>query len=148
MKKYVVRLEPEERERLEGLVSGGKAAAYKIRHANVLLAADESPAGPGLTDEQVARALGVSVRSVEYLRRRLVEEGLDACLSRKPQARPSVERTFDGEKEARLVALACSAPPAGRGRWSLRLLADQAVELAIVDAASHETVRRVLQKTS
>src|SRR3954452_19256742 len=103
MKRYVVRLEAEERRRLEELASAGKAAAYKIRHANVLLAADESPGGPGLTDEQVSRALGVSVRSVEYLRRRLVEEGLDACLRRKPQARPGVGRTFDGEEEAKLV---------------------------------------------
>lgn len=146
-KKYVVRLEVAERERLRGLVRAGKAAAYKIRHANILLAVDESREGPGLTDERAARALDVSVGTIEPLRRRLVERGLEACLERKKQDRPSVEPKFDGEQEARLIALACSKAPDGRELWSLRLLADRAVELKIVDSASHETVRRVLSKT-
>ena len=146
-KKYVVRLTALEREGLERLVRAGKAAAYKIRHANVLLAVDESRHGAGLTDERAAEALGVSVRAIEQLRKRLVEQGLEACLERKRQDRPSVEPTFDGEKEARLIALACSKAPDGRERWSLRLLADRVVELRIVDSASHETVRRVLSKT-
>lgn len=146
-KKYVVRLESAERERLRGLVRAGKAAAYKIRHAHILLAVDESPGGPGLTDQRAAEALDVSVGTIEQLRRRLVEQGLDACLERKKQDRPSVAPKFDGEQEARLIALACSKAPDGRERWSLRLLADRAVELKIVDSTSHETVRQVLSKT-
>lgn len=144
-KRYVVRLDGDERRQRETLVKLGKAAGYKIRHANMLLMADAD--GPAMTDAQISAALGVSVRQMEYLRKRLVEEGLDACLQRKKQERPSVEPTFDGEKEAKLIALACSAAPAGRARWSLRLLADQAVELKIVESTSHETVRQVLQKT-
>lgn len=146
-KKYVVRLKRTEREQLRAMVSAGKAAAYKIRHANILLAVDESRGGAGLTDERAAKALGVSVRTIEQLRRRLVEQGLEACLERKKQARPSVARQFDGEQEARLIALACSKAPDGRERWSLRLLANRAVELRIVEATSHETVRQVLSKT-
>lgn len=148
MKKYIVRLEPEERERLSGLVRSGKAAAYRIRHANVLLAVDESDAGSGLTDQQAAEALGISVRSIEYLRQRLVEEGLDAALERKKQSDPSVEPMFDGEKEARLIALACGPKPQGRARWTMQLLSDRVVELKIVEHCSRETVRRTLQKTS
>lgn len=146
-KKYVVRLDGAERERLRALVKAGRAAAYKVRHAHILLAVDEGPGGPALTDERAAAALSVSVGTIEQLRRRLVEQGLGACLERKKQDRPSVEPKFDGEKEARLIALACSKAPDGRENWSLRLLADRAVELKIVDSASHETVRRVLSKT-
>lgn len=145
--KYVVRLESAERERLRGLVRAGKTAAYTVRHAHILLAVDESRGGAGLTDVRAAEALGVSVRAIEQLRRRLVEQGLDACLERKKQDRPSVEPKFDGEQEARLIALACSQAPDGRERWSLRLLADRAVELKIVESTSHETVRQVLSKT-
>jgi hypothetical protein len=148
MKKYIVRLEAEERERLERLVGTGKAAAYKIRHANILLAVDESEQGPRLTDQQVARTLGVAVRSIENLRQRFVEQGLEACLERKKQVRPSVERMFDGEKEARLIAVACGPAPEGRARWTLELLSDRVVRLKIVDRCSTETVRRTLQKTS
>lgn len=146
-KKHVVRLSAPERERLRAMVSVGKAAAYKVRHANILLAVDESRGGAGLTDERAAKALSVSVGTIEQLRRRLVEQGLDACLERKKQDRPSVEPKFDGEQEARLIALACSKAPDGRERWSLRLLADRAVELKIVESTSHETVRQVLSKT-
>jgi len=145
MKKYIVRLDAEERERLQRLVRAGKCAAYKIRHANMLLMADAD--GPGWADERIAEGLGVSVGQIEHLRRRFVEQGIDACLGRKAQERPSVEPKFDGEKEAKLIALACGKAPAGRQRWSLRLLADQAVELRIVESTSHETVRQVLQKT-
>lgn len=148
MKKHIVRLEPRERQELERLVSRGRGAAYRIRHAHILLAADQSPGGPGLTDSQVATTLGVSVRSIEHLRRRLVEEGFEAALGRKKQSRPSVERKFDGRKEARLVALSCSRPPEGRKRWTLRLLADRLVELRVFESVSHESVRRTLQKTS
>src|ERR1051325_10922162 len=144
-KRYVIRLEAEERERLEQLVKSGRVAGYKIRHANMLLMADAN--GPAMTDQQISEALGVSVGQMEHLRRRLVEQGLDACLSRKPQEHPSTVAMFDGEKEAKLIALACGKAPDGYGRWSLRLLADRAVELKIVESTSHETVRRVLQKT-
>jgi hypothetical protein len=147
-KKYVVRLEPGERERLRQLVSVGKAAASKRRHAEVLLKADVGPEGPAWTDTQIADAFDVSVRSIEYLRQRFVEEGVEACLARKKQVRPSVARKLDGRREARLIALSCSAPPEGRKRWTLRLLADRLVQLQVVDSISYETVRRTLKKTN
>ena len=147
MKRYVVRLEADERVRLEQMVRGGKAGAFRIRHANVLLAVDESEAGPDLTDAAVAKALGVAVRSIESLRQRFVEEGLDAALERRKQVRPSTERMFDGEKEARLIAVACGAKPEGRARWTLELLAERAVALKIVDHCSPQTIMRTLKKT-
>jgi transposase len=146
-KKYVVRLEAEERERLRRLLSAGRVAAYKRKHAAILLKADQGPDGPGWTDVRIAEALDVSVRSIESLRQRLVEEGLEACLVRKKPPRPPRERKLDGEQEARLIAVSCSAPPAGRERWTLRLLADRLVELEVVDSISHETVRQTLKKT-
>jgi transposase len=145
VKKYIVRLDDDERGRLQRLVRAGKAAAYKIRHANMLLMADAD--GPGWADERIAEGLGVSVGQIEHLRKRFVEQGIAACLERKQQERPSIEPKFDGEKEAKLIALACGKAPEGRERWSLRLLADRAVELRIVESTSHETVRQVLQKT-
>lgn len=148
MKKYIVRLEAEERSRLSSLVRSGKSSALHIRHGNVLLAVDESEAGPGLTDQEVARTLGISVRSIEYLRQRYVEEGLESALERRKQIRPSVQRMFDGEREAKLIAVACGPKPAGRARWTLKLLTDRVVQLKIVDRCSTETIRRVLQKTS
>ncbi len=147
MKKYLVRLEAEERGRLEHLVRVGKAAAYRIRHANILLAVDESEAGPKLMDAQAAEAFGVAVRTIESLRKRFVEEGLDPALERKNQVRPSVERMFDGEKEARLIAMACGGKPEGRARWTLELLAEQVVALNIVDHCSPQTIMRTLKKT-
>ena len=147
-KKYTVVLEPDKRQRLEQIVRAGKASALRIRRANLLLAVDESQAGPRLTDAQAARAFGVAVRSVESLRKRLVEEGLDAALERRRQARPSVERMFDGEKEARLIAVACGSKPEGRARWTLELLADRMVVLKVVERCSPQTVMRVLKKTS
>jgi hypothetical protein len=148
MKRWIVRLEGEERRRLEQMVRGGKAAAYKVRHANVLLAVDESPSGRQLTDAEVAPALGITTRSIEMLRRRFVEQGLEACLARKKQERPSVEPIFDGKKEAKLIALACAPAPEGRTRWTMELLADRVVALRIVERCSEETVRRTLKKTS
>jgi hypothetical protein len=148
MKKYVVRLEADERLRLEQIVRGGRSAALTIRHAHLLLAVDESDAGAKLTDRDAARALGVAVRSIEGLRQRLVEEGLDAALSRKKQVRPSVERMFDGEKEARLIAVACGAKPEGRARWTVELLAERVVALKIVERCSPKTIERVLKKTN
>ena len=148
MKKYTVRLDSDERSRLQQLVRVGKTAAYRIRHANILLAVDESEGGPKMKDADTARALNVSVRSIESLRQRLVEQGLEAALERKKRLRPSVEKMFDGEKEARLIAIACGPKPAGRTRWTLELLADQAVALRIVERCSPQTVMRVLKKTS
>jgi transposase len=148
MKKYIVLLDAEERAKLEQLVRVGKAAAYRIRHANILLAVDESDEGPKMTDVEAARAFGVGVRSIESLRKRLVEEGLDAALERRKQVRPSIEKMFDGEKEARLIALACGEKPRGRARWTLELLAERVVALKIVEHCSPQTVMRVLQKTN
>lgn len=148
MKKYIVRLGAEERTRLEHLVRVGKGAAYRIRHANILLATDISESGAKLRDADAALAFGVSVRSIESLRRRLVEEGLDAALERKRRERPSIEKMFDGEKEAKLIAIACGPKPEGRVRWTLELLADRVVALKIVEHCSGQTVMRVLKKTS
>jgi transposase len=145
-KKYIVRLTDAERDQLRQMVSKGRAAAYKIRHANVLLLADAD--GPGWTDAQIAEAVGLHPFTVRNVRKRLVERGLEGALARKKQERPSRERVLDGEKEARLIALACSTPPEGRTRWTLHLLADRLVELRVVESISHETVRQTLKKTS
>jgi transposase len=147
-KRYVVRLEAEERDQLHRLVSVGKGAARKLTHARMLLQADQSDAGPGWTDARVAEGLGVTSRSVERIRKRFVEEGLASALSRKKQCRPSRERLLDGVKEAKLIAVCCSKPPAGRRRWTLRLLSDRLVELNVVESISYETVRQTLKKTS
>jgi transposase len=146
MKKYMVGLGAEERLQLHELVRTGKRAAYVVRHANILLAVDESEAGKKMSDEQAAHAYGVSVRSIEHLRQRLVEEGLEAALGRKKQTSPSVERMFDGEKEAKLIAIACGPKPQGRVRWTLELLADRVVKLKIVEKCSPKTIGRVLKK--
>ena len=146
MKKWIVRLEADEREQLERLVRTGKAAAYKIRHANVLLAVDESEDGASLPDARVAQTLRMGVRSIESLRRRFVEEGLETCLTRRKQVRPSIQRMFDGEKEAKLIAVACGPVPKDRARWTLKLLADQVVELRMVETCSPATIQRVLKK--
>ena len=145
-KKYIVRLSDEERGQLTELTRKGHVAAYKIRHAHILLKADA--AGPSWTDERIAESFSVSVNTVIGVRQRLVEQGLEAALNRKTQAHPSRSPLLDGEGEARLIALRCSAPPEGHARWTLRLLADQAVVLEIVDAISHETVRQALKKIS
>ena len=146
-KKYRVTLSAAERDELAALISKGKAAARKLAHARVLLQVDESEAGAMSTDEQVAQALNLNRRTVERVRARFVEQGLSAALL--PQASTRrYERAFDGAQEARLIALACSAPPEGTSRWTLRLLAEQAVELKIVDTVSHETVRQALKKTN
>ena len=148
MKKYKVTLTPEERNSLQGLIAAGKASAPKLAHARILLKADAAPGGPAWADTRIAEAVEVNVATVERIRQRFVEQGLDAALARKTQARPSRERKLDGQAEARLVALACSDPPTGRARWTLRLLADKLVELEVVDTISPETVRQVLKKTN
>jgi hypothetical protein len=143
-KKYIVRLTPEERQQLEALVTKGKGAAYRIKHANILLAVDAD--GPNWMDAQAAQAFRCDANTVRNVRQRFVEQGLEAALVRKPQDRPSRQRILDGEKEARLIALACSKPETGRAKWSLRMLADKVVALEIVDSISHETVRQALKK--
>lgn len=147
MKKYIVKLTEEERLQLHSLVSKGKAAARTLTHARILLKADAADDGPGWKDKAIVEALDVSVRTVERLRERFVEEGLEAALSRKPASRTPV-RKLDGEAEAHLIALAYSELPAGRSRWPLRLLAERMVELGYVESLSHECVRQALKKTN
>ena len=147
-KRYIVRLSDEEREQLADLLNKKHLAAQKRRRAQVLMKADASKDGPGWVDSRIAEAFDVSVIAVENLRKRYVLEGLDAAIERKKQCRPSRQPVLDGEKEARLVALCCGKVPAGRGRWTLRMLADELVELKIVDGICHETVRKALKKTN
>src|SRR6516225_9815444 len=147
MKKYKVTLTAAERQQLSQLIASGNAAARKLTHARALLKADAGPGGPAWTDQRIAQALEVSVATVERLRQRFVEEGLDAALVRKQQDHPSRPPRLDGAAEARLIALACSAPPEGRTAWTLRLLAGKLVELEVVESVSYETVRQVLKKT-
>jgi len=146
-KRYVVRLTENERESLKGLIAAGMAPARKLLHARVLLKADEGPGGPGLVDDAIAEAVEVSQPTVFRIRRQYVDEGLEAALNRRPPTR-TYHRKLDGAHEAHLVALACGAPPAGHARWSLRLLANKLVELALVEDVSYQTVRRVLKKTN
>jgi len=145
-KKYIVRLLPEERQELENLVRKGKAAAYKIKHANILLTTDAD--GPNWSDEATAEAFGCHCNTVRNVRQRFVEQGLEAALCRAKQAKLSRERKLDGRGEARLIAIACSTPPEGRARWTLKMLADELVALEIVDSISDQTVRRTLKKTN
>jgi len=147
-KKYLVTLTPEEREQLAGLLSAGKRSALTLARARILLKADQADGGPAWPDDRIAEALDCGVRTVERVRQRFVERGLEAALSHKPQERPSRERRLDGAAEARLIALACSQPPEGRARWTLKLLADKLVELEVVESVCDETVRRALKKTS
>ena len=146
-KKYIVTLTDEERQVLQAMLSRGKAAARKLAHARILLKADAGPDGPGWRDEAIAEGLEVGRATVERVRRQFVEEGQEAALERrKPRRRYA--RTLDGDAEAHLIALACSQPPEGRSRWTLRLLADRMVALEYVDAVSKDTVSRVLKKTN
>jgi len=147
VKRYVVRLSVEERDRLEALRTKGRIPARRLTKALILLKADVSEAGEGWSDSEIIRALDTTGSMVYRVRRQLVEEGLDAVLSRKARETPPVAPIFDGEKEAKLIALACSRPPEGFARWSLRLLEAKVVELNIVDRASDSTIGRVLKKT-
>jgi len=144
--KYVVTLTEEERDSLRRLVSCGRAPARKLAHARILLQADRGPSGPGWQDAAIVQAVGVGRATVERVRQQFVEEGLEAALERR-RARRDYRRKLDGHGEARLVAVACSQPPAGRSRWTLRLLAEQLVVLEVVDQVSHECVRQTLKKT-
>ena len=144
-RRYVVRLTAEERAGLEGLVRAGKTQAYRIKHAHILLAVDAD--GPAWTNEQAAKAFRCHTNTVTNVRQRFVEGGLEVALERKKQQRPSLTPKLDGEGEARLIAIACSPPPEGRAKWTLKMLADRLVELEVVDSISDQTVRRTLKKT-
>src|SRR6201987_5009394 len=148
VKKYVVRLSAEERQQLEAMIRKGKGPARRLLKARILLKADVSDAGPGWSDSRIIAAWDTSASMVYRVRKQLVEEGFEAVLSRKQRATPAVPPIFDGEKEAKLIALACSKPPKGRVRWTLRLLENKVVELKIVDRASDRTIGRVLKKHS
>jgi hypothetical protein len=143
---YRVVLDDEQRAHLRTLVGSGAAPARMLARARVLLKADHGEGGPGWSDAAIAGALDLNPSTVLRIRRQFAAEGLAATLERKRPDRV-YGRAFDGAQEARLVALACSAPPEGRARWTLRLLADEVVRLEVVDAVSHETVRRALKKT-
>jgi transposase len=144
-KKYSVRLAPEEREQLEKLIASGAAPTRTLTHARILLKADESEGGPNWENAAMAEALEVSALTVTRVRKRFVADGLQAALHRKEQERRKPRR-LDGAQEAHLIALVCSAPPAGHAKWPLRLLAKKMVALGHVDELSHETVRQVLKK--
>ena len=147
VKKYVVRLSGEEREQLQALIRKGKSPAKRLLKARILLKADGSDAGEGWSDSRIIKALDTSESMVYRVRKQLVEEGFEAVLNRKPRMTPPVPAIFDGEKEAKLIALACSKPPKGRARWTLRLLENKVVELGIVERASDSTIGRTLKKT-
>ena len=146
-KKYLVELSAQERAYLEGLVGKGRVLALKRQRAQILLKADQGALGPAWTDERIVEAFGVNVRTVERVRERLVERGLEDSLVRRASQR-APRTKLDGAGEARLIALACSAAPRGRRRWTIRLLADKLVELQVVDSIGREAVRLTLKKTN
>lgn len=146
-KKYIVALTSEERQTLKKLISTGKAAAYKINRARILLKADINQDVGGWADQVISEALDISVATIERVRKQLVEEGFEAVLNYKQRKR-NKPRSLDGKKEAHLIAIACSEAPEGKARWTLRLLSDRMVELGYVEQISHETIRQTLKKTN
>jgi len=144
-KKYRVELTAEEREILEDIVNKGKLSAYKRKHAEILLKADQSPEGPAWKDSQIHEAFGSSPRTIERIRKRCVENGIYYALERKKREK-NKPKSLDGKQEAQLIALACQDPPEGFQRWSLRLLTEKMIELEHVEALSYETTRRYLKK--
>lgn len=147
-KRYAVELSAGDRKRLEELIRKGNSPAKKQLKGRILLRADESPLGPKWNDRKISEALGTYPMMCARVRRQFAQGGIDAVLNRKQRATPPVQPIFDGEKEAKLIALACSQPPEGRAKWTLRLLERKVVELNIVDHASDNTIGRVLKKTS
>ncbi len=147
-KKFIVELDAAERERLNAVICKGKAPAKMILKARILLKADCAEGGPGWLDARIVEALDTNLSMVSRVREKLVTEGLDAVLARKKRETPPVAAIFDGEAQAKLTALACSAPPEGHARWTIRLLAEHVVERKIVDAAHFNTVGRALKKTT
>ena len=148
VKKYVVRLSDDERERLETMIRAGKHPSWRLTRARILLKADAAKGGDGWSDSQIAAALDINAATVARTRQQLVEEGFEAVLQRKHSPASAKPRIFDGASEAKLIALACSEPPKGRKRWTLKLLEEAVVELNIVERASDNTIGRVLKKTS
>ena len=146
MIKHRVTLTEAERDELTALIKKGKTAARKLNHARILLLSDEGAAGPGKTDEAIVEALQTSQRTIERVRKRFVEEGLAPAVNPRPRPKRPSQVKIKGEIEEQLVELACSAPPEGRGRWTLQLLADQLVVLTALESVSTETVRKTLKK--
>ena len=146
--RYRVMLTPQEREELEAVTRTGKTNAKRFLYARALLLCDAGPEGPAWTVADTAEAMGVTPRTIEHLKKRFVEEGLEAALERKQPDRSPREVIFDGAFEARVIALACSDPPEGRRRWTVRLLAEKAVEIELARNVSHMTVQRILKKTN
>ena len=144
---YIVELSEEERAGLRARISKGKRSAQAILKARILLKADQGSHGPAWIDTRICEALETNLSMVSRVREKLVLQGVEAVFKRKPRARPAITPIFDGEAEARLIALACSEPPEGYARWSVRLLADMVVELEIVETTHFNTVARVLKKT-
>ena len=144
-KRFIVALTSKEQEHLEEVVSKGTAAAYRIKHANILLAADEN--GPKMNDDDIANSFRCHRNTVANIRQRFVEQGLDASLNRKKREIPPVPRKLDGRGEAKLISIACSTPPEGRAKWTMQMLADEMVIVKVVDYISDETVRNTLKKT-
>jgi len=144
-KKYIVRLSQDERKVCTEVVKNLKGTSQKVRRAQILLKADAD--GPAWVDQKICEAFDCRVQTVENIRKQFVLEGFEAALERKKRSEPPTPAKLDGKQEAKLIALRLGKPPAGFGRWTLHLLADQLVELEVVDSISHETVRRTLKKT-
>jgi len=145
MAKYIIHLSKIERDQLMEIINKGSHTSQTFRNAYILLNCDEGKYSEKITNEQISKVLKVGMRTIDRVKRRFIEEGLEDCLERKPSMRV-YERIADGDVEAKLVALCCTKPPKGFAKWSLRMLADKAVELNYVDRISHETVRSVLKK--
>ncbi len=146
--RYRVTLTEQERQELETLTKTAKTNAKRFLYARSLLLCDAGPQGPAWTVADTAEAMGVTPRTIEHLKKRFVEEGLAAALDRRQPEKPPRGVTFDGAFEARLIALACSEAPEGRRRWTIRLLAEKAVELKLAQSVSHMTIQRLLKKTN
>ena len=146
-KRYKVTLTEEERQKLEQITQNGNSAAAKINHAHILLKADENQEERGWKDQSISDIFNISIRTIERVRQRFVEEGLEKALVPRPRTELR-QKKLDGETEAHLIAIACSSPPEGKSRWTLRLLADQIVTMGYVESISHESVRQVLKKTN
>ena len=145
-KKYIVRLTDEERQKLQEVIKKLKGSSQKVRRAQILLKADAD--GPAWTDKQIAQAFDCRTKTVENIRQRLVTEGFEVTLCGKRRETPARKPVFNGEQEAKVIALRLGPPPKGFANWTIRLLAEKVVELAVVESVSHETVRRTLKKTA
>jgi transposase len=148
MKKYIIKLSPDERDTLKKIITSGRGPARMFTRARILLKADQGGHGPNWSDEQISDALDVTVQTIERVRKQFVEEGFDAVLSRRQYTQKVSRKKIDGNVEAHLIALSCSEPPKGYVRWTLRLLADKIVELGYVENISHEAIRQTLKKTN